>query len=49
VTLSEFPGMPHVFQAFTRLLPTARRAIGEVGAFIATHVPAARAPSQSKL
>jgi acetyl esterase/lipase len=34
VRYREWPDMPHVFQAFARLLPTAREALDEIGGFI---------------
>jgi acetyl esterase/lipase len=41
VTLSIWPSMPHVWQAFLTLLPEAKAALSEVGAFLAQ---AARVP-----
>jgi len=40
VELKVWPGMPHVFQLFARVVPEGRRSIAEIGAFCRRHVAA---------
>ena len=40
VELEVWPGMIHVFQALSPLVPEARRAISGIGSFVSRHIPA---------